>query len=705
MAVELSRAGGKTGAWNAPDDALPDLTFRYKLLGTSGAPTEKTAANTYTVRSECKNENYSVVGYEYGEGGDQYTVGKATLTVTENDHAITYGEAPAGNGVTYSGFVNGESANVLKGTLAYAYGYEQYGAVGEYGITPQGLVSDNYAFDYREGKLTVNTREIEVTWGGESYTYTGSAFALPNATAEGVHGDRFTLVVSQGFEGGFLNAGEYSFTAAFDGTDAKTKNYTLKSETAAHSYTVEKQTVTAPAIASKVYNGEKQTADVADTPLYTVTENNGGTDAGSYDVKLTLRHPENYKWTEGAAELVLSFTIAKATYDLSGVTFEDLTVYYDAAEHSIYIKGALPSGVEVTYSGNGQKAAGEYTVTANFTGDGKNYDPIPSKQAILKILAISHDLSEVSFEDARVKYDGEAHSIYIEGTLPHGVSVAYEGNGQTDLDVYTVTALLVICILAAVLTVVVIALAVTFIVTVKRRKAEPVQEAQTPNGAEAPAAVSEETREAPAAVLAEGGVRYNRNFAAKLIQSGDEVKSWYIALKNELLSYRKVKARVSWKRESFRLGRTLAARFGYRGNTLCIYLSLDPALYAGSKYKVEDVSRYASCADSPCMYRLKNAWRARYAVDLIAAWMSSRDVPRTERKAEEYDLSYESTEALIEKGLIKVIQSTPTESISKEAAATEIPERVDAGEVSSEETPAEEPTDAGEPATSPETSA
>ena len=34
--------------------------------------------------------------------------------------------------------------------------------------------------------------------------------------------------------------------------------------------------------------------------------------------------------------------------------------------------------------------------------------------------------------------------------------------------------------------------------------------------------------------------RYNRSFAAKLIQSEDKVKRWYSELKRELLSYKKV---------------------------------------------------------------------------------------------------------------------------------------------------------------------
>ena len=50
--------------------------------------------------------------------------------------------------------------------------------------------------------------------------------------------------------------------------------------------TVNKIVVKLPVIESKEYTGEAQVASVPESELYTVTENNGGTDIGKYDVKL-----------------------------------------------------------------------------------------------------------------------------------------------------------------------------------------------------------------------------------------------------------------------------------------------------------------------------------------------------------------------------------------------------------------------------------
>ncbi len=252
--------------------------------------------------------------------------------------------------------------------------------------------------------------------------------------------------------------------------------------------------------------------------------------------------------------------------------------------------------------------------------------------------------------------------------------------------------LIAICIVAAVCTLAVIALAIIAVLALRRRKrenegevSEPAQKVQPPaeqaeqteqtsaevlaeTSAEIPAELSEQTHtKVSSAIFAQGGVFYNKSFKAKLIQSGDKVKSWYAALKNELLSYKKVKARMSWKRESFRFGRKIIARFGYRGNILCIYLPLEPADYQGTKYKVE-ASDYAVYADTPCMYRIKNERRVRYAAELIAALMGSRGIERIERMAEDYYLPYEDAETLIKEGLIKVVNVPPRQIASWDAA-------------------------------------
>ncbi len=81
------------------------------------------------------------------------------------------------------------------------------------------------------------------------------------------------------------------------------------------------------------------------------------------------------------------FGIARAVYDMSGVAFEGQSVPHDGEVHELAVSGELPEGVTVSYDGNAQTGPGRYTVTAHFTGDGVNYEPIEDMTAELLITA------------------------------------------------------------------------------------------------------------------------------------------------------------------------------------------------------------------------------------------------------------------------------------------------------------------------------
>ncbi len=162
--------------------------------------------------------------------------------------------------------------------------------------------------------------------------------------------------------------------------------------------------------------------------------------------------------------------------------------------------------------------------------------------------------------------------------------------------------------------------------------------------------------------------RYNRSFAAKLIQSDERVKGYYSQIKNALLSYKKVASRTSWQHESFRYGRPSVAKFVIRGKTLCLCLALNPADYAESKYIVDDMSRFAKFAGTPLLYRIKNDRRCRYAKELIAKLFENAE-PSGHEEEDFASIPWEETPALVEKGLVKVV-SYEEVSISDEPAQT-----------------------------------
>ena len=191
-------------------------------------------------------------------------------------------------------------------------------------------------------------------------------------------------------------------------------------------------------------------------------------------------------------------------------------------------------------------------------------------------------------------------------------------------------------------------------VVTKAEEIKPVVEVKAP-AVEAKPKVKETVRVDNGKVLVK--VRYNRSYTAKIIQGDDKLKNYYTAIRNELESYG-VHTRISWRYETFRLGRKLLARLAVRGKTLGLYLALDPNEYADTKYKINDVSAIAKNADVPLLYKIKNDRRCKYAKDLIFAVMWKNGVTAKEVPAEDYAAKYpyEKTEPLIRRGLIKLLK-------------------------------------------------
>ena len=151
-------------------------------------------------------------------------------------------------------------------------------------------------------------------------------------------------------------------------------------------------------------------------------------------------------------------------------------------------------------------------------------------------------------------------------------------------------------------------------------------------------------------------IKYNKSFTAKLIQSDAEVKNYYSAIKNELLSYTGIKTRMSWKGESFYSGRQTYAKLCIRGKCVCLFLALNPKNYEDTKYKVDDMTEIAAYEKIPCLYRIKNDRRLKFSAELIEAAMQGReknpDYAETDW-AKHYP--YEKIEPLIERKLVKVL--------------------------------------------------
>jgi hypothetical protein len=82
-------------------------------------------------------------------------VSRAPLTVTAQDASRTAGQANPAFSASFAGFVYGETAAVLGGTLSFTTAATASSPAGSYAITPSGLSSSNYAITFVPGTLTV----------------------------------------------------------------------------------------------------------------------------------------------------------------------------------------------------------------------------------------------------------------------------------------------------------------------------------------------------------------------------------------------------------------------------------------------------------------------------------------------------------------------------------------------------------------------
>ena len=310
--------------------------------------------------------------YKFAEASKEFEIGKATINVTANDNSITYGDEPANNGVSYSGFAEGEDASVLGGTLSYVYNYNQYDPVdGTYTITPKGLTSDNYNIEFKPGTLTVNPKEIGIQWSTpQSFTYDGEPHTL-TATATGlVNSDACALTV----EGTGTTVGNYT---------AKVKalsnaNYALPSEvTKGFVITPAPLTVTADN-KSKTYGDTDpaftatitglQNGDEASAITYTLARENGE-NVGEYIITPSGETTQgNYDVTFATGKL----TISKATPRITTYPAAITGLFYTGEAQTLITEGEANGGT-MLYRLDGNNEYSNQIPSATQTGTYKTY--------------------------------------------------------------------------------------------------------------------------------------------------------------------------------------------------------------------------------------------------------------------------------------------------------------------------------------------
>lgn len=148
-----------------------------------------------------------------------------------------------------------------------------------------------------------------------------------------------------------------------------------------------------------------------------------------------------------------------------------------------------------------------------------------------------------------------------------------------------------------------------------------------------------------------------RSFTANLIQSNPQVKAYYSAIKNKILSYHGVKSRISWRCDSFNKGRQQLFKLKIRGKTICLYCAIDPGRFERSKYFHEEATAKAFLK-VPMLVRVRSDRGLKRALGLIDLVMEEFSITKRNKHIEvDYtpQYPYETTAKLVKIGLVKLL--------------------------------------------------
>ena len=185
----------------------------------------------------------------------------------------------------------------------------------------------------------------------------------------------------------------------------------------------EKIVVSVPDIASKVYNGSVQTATVPESEYYTVKANNGGINAGEYDVVLELTDSEGYRWnTTNEKTVSMKFNITKA----QAVISVDVTPIVKTYGEALTLPTATTNfgTVSADKTVADMKNAGEYTVTYTVAGN-DNYN---GDTKTVSVTINPKKIDKPSADNTSFVYDGNEQTYNVAASDYYSVT----GNKRTD---------------------------------------------------------------------------------------------------------------------------------------------------------------------------------------------------------------------------------------------------------------------------------
>lgn len=306
----------------------PALTASYSgfVLGQGMEVVSGTLATGATKTSDAGKyvitaSGLSAKNYEIKATDGTLAVKKAALTVTIDDKARIYGGDNPALTASYSGFVLGQDASIVSGSLST--GATKTSDVGRYGINASGLSAKNYDIKATDGTLTVKKAALSVVVDDKARIYGNDNPAL-TATYSGFVLGQDASVVSGKLATAATKASDVG-TYEIDADDLSAKNYTITAT--AGTLTVNKAPLTvivddktrsygsANPVLTATYSGFKLGQDATVLGGELTTRATRSSDVGTYGISATGLTARNYEITATGGKLSVTPAALTITAD------------------------------------------------------------------------------------------------------------------------------------------------------------------------------------------------------------------------------------------------------------------------------------------------------------------------------------------------------------------------------------------------------
>lgn len=418
ISLDAEIPGDGTKVYYAVGDAEPFPSVILSAMPDGWSTEAPTASEIgeYPVQFQLYHENADVLR-NYAQTSGSVT---AEITSASPDYDI----APhLADGLTYDGTAQelvtpGISQN---GTVVYSLDGKKFSET-----IPTGKDAGTYTVSYKikgeDGftdsavesvEVTIQPMELYVAWADSFFIYNGKEQTFTAKLKGALKGDEKALKLT--LDGNTAtNAGVYTAAAVLSGD--KAKNYTLMEDEC--EWSIAQVPVTVRANDVTITYGDKVKFDGVTIVGLAEGDTLGGElklacdykqfgDAGKYSITPSGMTNDNYLITFKKGKLTVAPKAASFVWD------ENVTFGYDGKAKTVTGKldGIVnKDAIEVTYTGNTQTDAGEYTAAAAFTGDkAKNYK-ITAEPCNWSITAADPDVKADGFDGV---YDGKAHGITV----------------------------------------------------------------------------------------------------------------------------------------------------------------------------------------------------------------------------------------------------------------------------------------------------